>query len=48
MAENQKTKGAEQPPAHIREAVDVVRRYLRRVREERSRLVEREKIEWIR
>ena len=37
------------PPAqHILEAVDVVRSFLRRLREERPQLIEGEKIEWIR
>ena len=39
----------ETPPApHILEAVDVVRSFLRRLREERPQLIEGEKIEWIR
>ncbi|MGN0854038.1 MAG: hypothetical protein ACI4R9_00795 [Kiritimatiellia bacterium] len=48
MNEKQTTKGAEQPPAHIQEAVDVVRRFLRRLKEERSQVLESEKIEGVR
>ena len=47
MEEN--TREETPPPApHILEAVDVVRSFLRRLREERPRLIEGEKIEWIR
>ncbi len=48
MDEKTKTKVADQPPAHIIEAVDVVRRFLRRLRSERRQTVANEGIEWIR
>lgn len=47
MEEN--TREETPPPApHILEAVDVVRSFLRRLREERPQLIEGEEIEWIR